>query len=72
MLERATAPPEVFRVPEYLTEQRRIVNELYDYRYSRVLGVFGRPLSAGWLREEDLHGLQPEKIAKIKRQARFF
>jgi hypothetical protein len=29
-------------------------------------------LSDGWLREEDLHGLQPEKIAKIKREARFF
>jgi Photoprotection regulator fluorescence recovery protein len=71
MLERTTAPSEVFRVQEYLTEQRRIVDELYDYRYSRLLGVFGRLLSNGWLSEGDLHGLQPEKIAKIKREASF-
>ncbi len=71
MLERATAPSQVFRVQEYLTEQRGIVDGLYDYRYSRLLEVFGRLLSDGWLREEDLHGLQTEKIAKIKREASF-
>jgi|SRR5271154_147748 len=72
MLERAMAPSEVFRVQEYLTEQRRIVDRLYDYRYSRLLEVFGRLLSDGWLREGDLHGLQPEKIARIRREASFF
>ena len=72
MLETTTAPSDVFRVQEYLTEQRKIVDGLYDYRYSRLLGVFGRLLSGGWLREGDLHGLQPEKIAKIKHEASFF
>ena len=41
MLETTTAPSEIFRVQEYLTAQRRIVDGLYDYRYSRLLGVFG-------------------------------
>jgi hypothetical protein len=72
MLETMTAPSEIFRVQEYLTEQRKILDGLYDYRYSRLLGVFGRLLSDGWLREGDLHGLQPEKIAKIKHEASFF
>ena len=72
MLETSTAPSDIFRVQEYLTEQRRIVDQLYDYRYSQLLGVFGRLLSDGWLREGDLHGLQPEKIAKIKHEASFF
>jgi hypothetical protein len=72
MLETTNAPSDIFRVQEYLTEQRRIVDRLYDYRYSRLLGVFGRLLSDGWLREGDLHGLQPEKIAKIKHEASFF
>ena len=72
MLETTTAPSEIFRVQEYLTEQRRIVDGLYDYRYSQLLGVFGRLLSDGWLREGDLNGLQPEKIAKIKHEASFF
>ena len=72
MLETTSAPSDVFRVQEYLTEQRRIVDQLYDYRYSRLLSVFGRLLSDGWLREDDLTGLQPEKIAKIKHEASFF
>jgi len=72
MLETTTAPSEIFRVQEYLTEQRKIVDALYDYRYSRLSAVFGRLLSDGWLREGDLLGLQPEKIAKIKHEASFF
>jgi hypothetical protein len=72
MLETTTAPSDVFRVQEYLTEQRRIVDRLYDYRYSRLLDVFGKLLSDGWLREGDLNGLQAEKIAKIKQEASFF
>jgi hypothetical protein len=72
MLETTAVPSDVFRVQEYLTEQRKIVDGLYDYRYSRLLGVFGRLLSDGWLRKGDLRGLQPEKIAKIKHQASFF
>jgi hypothetical protein len=72
MLQSAAAPSDIFRVQEYLTEQRRIVDRVYDYRYSRLLDVFGRLLSDGWLREGDLDGLQPEKIGKIKRGASFF
>jgi hypothetical protein len=72
MLEATTVPSDIFRVQEYLTEQRRIVDDLYDYRYSRLIVVFGRLLSDGWIREDDLHGLQPEKIAKIKREQVFF
>jgi len=48
MLETSTAPSHIFRVQEYLTEQRRIVDRLYDYRYLRLLDVFGR-LLVGWM-----------------------
>ncbi len=72
MLETTTVPSDIFRVQEYLTEQRRIVDRLYDYRYSRLLEVFGRLLSDGWVRESDLNGLQPEKITKIKHAASFY
>jgi Photoprotection regulator fluorescence recovery protein len=72
MLETTTAPSDIFRVQEYLMEQRRIVDQIYDYRYSRLLGVFGRLLSDGWLSEGDLNGLEPAKIAKIKHEASFF
>jgi Photoprotection regulator fluorescence recovery protein len=66
------APSDIFRVQEYLTEQRRIVDRIYDYRYSKLLGVFGRLLSDGWLTEGDFNGFESEKIAKIKHEASFF
>jgi len=72
MLETTAAPADIFRVQEYLTEQRGIVDRLYDYRYSQLLGVFGRLLSEGWLTEGELNGLRPEKTAKIKQLASFF
>jgi hypothetical protein len=71
MLETTTAPSDIFKVQEYLAEQRRIVDRIYDYRYSRLLSVFGRLLSDGWLSEGDLSGIRPEKIARIRHEASF-
>jgi Photoprotection regulator fluorescence recovery protein len=63
-------PIEIWRVHDYLSGQRKIVDRIYDYRYSRLLDVFARLLRDGWLTEADLVGLQEEKIDTIKRYAR--
>jgi Photoprotection regulator fluorescence recovery protein len=49
-----------------LSQRRRTVDKIYDYRYSVLLNVFARLLRDGWLTETDLVGLQEEKIEKIK------
>jgi len=41
----------------------------YDYRYSVLIGVFARLLYEGWLSEQDLAGLSPEKLELIRRGA---
>ena len=71
MLENVTAPRDIWRVQEYLTEHRKTVDRIYDYRYSVLLPVFSRLMRDGWLTEADLAGLQQEKIAEIKLGASF-
>lgn len=63
------APCEIWRVHDYLSEQREAVDRIYDYRYSVLLYVFARLIRDGWLTEADLAGLQQEKIARIKHVA---
>lgn len=55
----------IWRIHDYLTEQRKQTNRKYDYRYSRLINVFAILLNEGWLPESDLNGLSKDKIAKI-------
>ncbi|HTW30464.1 MAG TPA: hypothetical protein VMD76_02225 [Candidatus Sulfotelmatobacter sp.] len=71
MIARAGAPSEIWRVHDYLSEQRRKIDVLYDYRYSVLLETFGAALRDGWLTEVDLAGLHRDKIDRIKRFANF-
>lgn len=66
MLENVTAPSDIWRVHEYLSEHRKTVDQIYQYKYSDLLLIFTRLMRDGWLTEADLAGLQEEKIARIK------
>ena len=70
MLENGTAPSDLWRVQEYLYEERRTVDRIYDYRYSRLIMVFSILMRDGWLTEMDSVGLQQQKIDRIKTAAR--
>jgi Photoprotection regulator fluorescence recovery protein len=66
MLENLTAPSDIWRVYAYLSEHRKTVDRIYDYRYSVLLLVFSTLTRDGWLTEADLAGLERAKIASIK------
>ena len=66
MIASSSVPSDIWRVHDYLSQHRRTVDKLYDYRYSILLSVFARLLREGWLTEADLIGLQKDKIEKIK------
>ncbi len=53
---------DIWDVHDFLTEQRREINEKYDYRYSVLLFVFARLLAEGWLSLDELSGLDQEKL----------
>ena len=56
---------DVWAIHDYLTEQRKIIDEKYDYRYSQLIFVFGRLLREAWIDDKDLEGLNEEKRQAI-------
>jgi len=69
MMANVADPSDLWQVEAYLTESRKTVNRMYQFRYSDLLQVFSILMQHEWLKEADLVGLQPEKIADITRGA---
>jgi hypothetical protein len=55
----------------YLTQRRKEIDRKYDYRYSQLTQVFGRLLYEKRLREEELRGLDENKLKPIRSFAKF-
>jgi len=64
-------PADAWDLEHYLTERRREINRKYDYRYSQLTHVFGRLLYEGRVSEEELGGLQEDKLNPIRSLANF-
>jgi hypothetical protein len=60
------APEVIWLLNDFLREQRKEIDDKYDYRYSQLIFVFGRLLSEGWLDIDELEGLDDDKMTKIK------
>jgi hypothetical protein len=69
MMASVAAPSDLWQVEAYLTESRKTVDRIYQFRYSDLLRVFSVLMRDDRLKEADLVGLQAEKIADIKRSA---
>jgi hypothetical protein len=53
----ATTPSEMWEIEDYLRQQRREIDETFDYRYSQLPLVFARLIREGHLDESRLAGL---------------
>jgi Photoprotection regulator fluorescence recovery protein len=62
----AEAPSDVWAMEEYLRRQRHEIDEMFDYRYSRLPVVFARLVREGYLDEAQLSGLAEEKLEIIR------
>ncbi len=65
-------PSDLWELERYLTESRKTIDRVYQYRYSDLLRVFAILMRDGWLKEADLVGLQADKIAEVKDSAEAF
>jgi hypothetical protein len=63
----ATAPSDIWAIEEYLRQQRREIDDTFDYRYSRLPLVFARLIREGDLDEAQLSGLAEDKLEIIRR-----
>ena len=61
----AKRPEDIWATHDYLTDQRRKINEKYDYRYSQLVVLFGKLLREKWIENIDIEGLSDEKLQII-------
>lgn len=66
MLARVSDPAGLWKVHDYLSRERKRVDETYDFRYSVLISILARLLDLGWLRPTDLAGLSDDKIKEIE------
>ena len=59
-------PEDIWELHDYLNEISKEVGQKYDYRYSVLILVFATLLKQKWLKYDDLEGLSPDKIDRIK------
>lgn len=59
-------PEDVWEINDYLWDQRKQINDKYDYRYSVLLDVLTRLICEGWVSLDALDGLDEEKRGYIK------
>lgn len=59
--------PELWELEDWLGKQRRRIDRTYDYRYSVLPLVFARLIYDGKLTEDDLCGINSDKIEVIHR-----
>jgi Photoprotection regulator fluorescence recovery protein len=62
----ATTPSDLWEIEDYLRQQRREIDEMFDYRYSQLPLVFARLIREGYLDESSLSGLSEEKLEIIR------
>jgi hypothetical protein len=62
---------DLWDLEHYLTQRRKEIDRKYDYRYSRLTHVFGRLLHENRLSEEELRGLDEDKLKSIRSFAKF-
>ena len=62
---------DLWELENYLTQRRKEIDRKYDYRYSQLRHVFGRLLYEGRLNEQDLRGLDEDKLKSIRSFAKF-
>ena len=61
--------PSVWELERYLTERRIQIDRQYEYKYSVLIFVFGNLIQQGRLTEQELEGLNEEKLGAIRRYA---
>ena len=57
---------DMWAIEDFLRHRRREIDEIFDYRYSRLLFVFARLIHGGHLDEALLAGLSEEKREIIR------
>ena len=58
---------DLWAIEDFLNQKWKVIDKKYDYRYSKLIIVFGRLFSEGYLTEEDISELGEGKRELIKK-----
>jgi hypothetical protein len=61
-----STPDAMWDIEDYLRQQRKYIDETFDYRYSQLLVVFARLIFDGLLQPEQLAGLAEDKLQIVR------
>jgi hypothetical protein len=61
---------DLWQLHDFLSARRHEIEGKYDYRYSGLLFVFAGLVKEGWLRINELEGLDKTKLSKVAALAR--
>lgn len=71
LAEKIKQPSDLWELEGFLTKRRNEIDRKYDYRYSVLPEVFGYLVREGRVTEDELHGLAEDKLAHIRKVAKF-
>jgi hypothetical protein len=63
--DRVQTPDALWQLEDWLAQQRRHVDDRYDFRYSQLILVFASLLREGRITRLQLDGLAPDKLAFV-------
>lgn len=61
-----TTADAMWEIEDYLRQQRRKLDQLFDYRYSQLVVVLATLIREGYLEESQLSGLSEDKREEIR------
>lgn len=56
---------DIWRLHDFLSAKRHEIDGKYDFRYPFLIMVFAQLVKEGWVKIQELEGLEPSKKAKI-------
>ncbi len=63
---RASTPDDLWAIESFLSAARREIDAKYDFRYSRLIFLFGALLREGRVHASDLNAFSEDKLAYIR------
>ncbi len=65
--EAAKEPMDMWEIERYLGAERRAIDEMFTYSYSKLLSVFAYAIHKGYMDESHIAGLADDKLSAIRR-----
>jgi len=63
----AKEPFDMWEIERYLRDERREIDEMFQYSYSKLMFVFVYAIRKGYIDESRLTGLADDKLSAIRR-----